>query len=246
MRRWPCWPGPYSRLLTGDFGRPQMFSPRRRSILYFADSRLLIAFPFKMMHPEPRVPGEGNAPSSGLRFRGPDRVLHARFAEGPTGHVINARLREKRYPDRSLAPRQQKIAPDIPARRWRLEDRTGDAVKRDWPMRRGAFEPFTATTSCSGKPLRLVSKRTPRAAFRSSNRTFPWRRPSTSLFLVSPRLTERAAPPLSVGLSMSLALARSLSCCRKRRRAKPVPGLQRIELVYIAIAQLWNNSKAGV
>ena len=51
LRRWPCWPGPYSRLLTGDFGRPQIFSPRRRSILYFADSRLLIAFPFQKITP---------------------------------------------------------------------------------------------------------------------------------------------------------------------------------------------------
>ena len=46
-----------------------VFSPRRRSILYFADLRLLIAFPFKKIHPEPHVPSEGNAPSSGLRFR---------------------------------------------------------------------------------------------------------------------------------------------------------------------------------
>ena len=41
LRRWPCWPGPYSRLFTGDFGRPQMFSPMRRSILYFALVRLV-------------------------------------------------------------------------------------------------------------------------------------------------------------------------------------------------------------
>src|SRR5690606_8873981 len=45
------------------------FSPIRRSSLYFADSRLLIAFPFKTLHPEPEVPNEGNAPSSGLLFR---------------------------------------------------------------------------------------------------------------------------------------------------------------------------------
>ncbi len=69
LRRWPCWPGPYSRLLTGDFGRPQMFSPRRRSILYFADSRLLIAFPFKTIHRNLMFRVKGNAPSSGLRFR---------------------------------------------------------------------------------------------------------------------------------------------------------------------------------
>src|SRR5262249_484040 len=38
-----CWPGPYSRLLIGDFGRPQMFWPIRRSTLYFASWRLVIA-----------------------------------------------------------------------------------------------------------------------------------------------------------------------------------------------------------
>src|SRR6185312_10518229 len=42
LRRWPCWPGPYSRLLMGDFGRPQIFWPSRRSILYFASWRLVI------------------------------------------------------------------------------------------------------------------------------------------------------------------------------------------------------------
>src|SRR6201991_4347521 len=50
LRRWPCWPGPYSRRFTGDFGRPQIFSPIRRSILYLDDSRLLIAFPFIVLH----------------------------------------------------------------------------------------------------------------------------------------------------------------------------------------------------
>src|SRR4029077_11120538 len=43
LRRWPCWPGPYSRLFTGLFGRPQIFWPIRRSILYFASLRLVIA-----------------------------------------------------------------------------------------------------------------------------------------------------------------------------------------------------------
>src|SRR5581483_3257079 len=42
LRRWPCWPGPYSRRLTGLLGRPQMFSPIRRSILYFDSMRLVI------------------------------------------------------------------------------------------------------------------------------------------------------------------------------------------------------------
>src|SRR3954462_1961131 len=36
LRRWPCWPGPYSRRLTGLLGRPKTFSPMRRSSLYLA------------------------------------------------------------------------------------------------------------------------------------------------------------------------------------------------------------------
>src|SRR6185295_10269470 len=43
LRRWPCWPGPYSRRFTGLFGRPQIFWPIRRSILYFASLRFVIA-----------------------------------------------------------------------------------------------------------------------------------------------------------------------------------------------------------
>src|SRR4029077_9423879 len=46
LRRWPCWPGPYSRLFTGLFGRPQIFWPIRRSILYFASLRFVIASSF--------------------------------------------------------------------------------------------------------------------------------------------------------------------------------------------------------
>ena len=113
MRRWPCWPGPYSRLLTGDFGRPQMFSPRRRSILYFADSRLLIAFPFKTIHPEPHAPGEGNAPSSGLRFR------------GLTGFPTHALRKNPRDTSNET--------PGISARRWRLPSGTGVSCQPKGP-----------------------------------------------------------------------------------------------------------------
>src|ERR1700761_9694376 len=48
LRRWPCCPGPYSRLLTGLFGRPQIFWPIRRSILYFASLRFVIASSLKL------------------------------------------------------------------------------------------------------------------------------------------------------------------------------------------------------
>src|SRR4051812_47150433 len=44
LRRWPCWPGPYSRRLTGLLGRPKTFSPMRRSSLYLALLRLLICY----------------------------------------------------------------------------------------------------------------------------------------------------------------------------------------------------------
>src|SRR5690348_15276563 len=48
LRRWPCWPGPYSRLLIGDFGRPHRLTPRRRLILYLLSTRLVIcALPFR-------------------------------------------------------------------------------------------------------------------------------------------------------------------------------------------------------
>src|SRR6185312_7709873 len=51
LRRWPCWPGPYSRRLTGLLGRPKTFSPMRRSSLYLALVRfvtLLLQFAFQM------------------------------------------------------------------------------------------------------------------------------------------------------------------------------------------------------
>src|SRR4051812_2767444 len=54
LRRWPCWPGPYSRRLTGLLGRPKTFSPIRRSSLYLALERFdmsLLQFAF------PKFPG---------------------------------------------------------------------------------------------------------------------------------------------------------------------------------------------
>src|SRR5262249_50662189 len=40
-RRWPCWPGPYSRSLNGLLGRPHRFTWRRRSILYLDSARFV-------------------------------------------------------------------------------------------------------------------------------------------------------------------------------------------------------------
>src|SRR3978361_1922925 len=57
LRRWPCWPGPYSRLLTGLLGRPKTFSPMRRSSLYLALLRLLMFGPICL-----RFQGPGTAP----------------------------------------------------------------------------------------------------------------------------------------------------------------------------------------
>src|SRR6476660_7892183 len=49
LRRWPCWPGPYSRRLTGPLGRPKTFSPMRRSSLYLALVRFDIRrFPIRV------------------------------------------------------------------------------------------------------------------------------------------------------------------------------------------------------
>src|SRR4029078_10144470 len=52
LRRWPCWPGPYSRRLTGLLGRPKTFSPMRRSSLYLALVRfvtVVLQFAFRYM-----------------------------------------------------------------------------------------------------------------------------------------------------------------------------------------------------
>src|ERR1700709_1510209 len=56
LRRWPCWPGPYSRRFTGLFGRPQIFWPIRRSILYFASLRFVIASSIGFQVEETRPP----------------------------------------------------------------------------------------------------------------------------------------------------------------------------------------------
>ncbi|TRD01862.1 hypothetical protein FJV76_20940 [Mesorhizobium sp. WSM4303] len=54
---------------------------------------MLIAFPFKTNHPEPHGPGEGNAPSSGLRFR--DLTGSSTQCDGkPTGHVSLDKTKE--------------------------------------------------------------------------------------------------------------------------------------------------------
>src|SRR3954467_14827330 len=55
LRRWPCWPGPYSRRLTGLLGRPKTFSPMRRSSLYLALVRFVTGrSPIRVLsRPEP-------------------------------------------------------------------------------------------------------------------------------------------------------------------------------------------------
>src|SRR6478672_5045151 len=71
LRRWPCWPGPYSRLLIGDFGRPQRFTPSRRLILYLLSARLVmlrVAFRVALVAPV------GHAPRGGRRPRRPVHV----------------------------------------------------------------------------------------------------------------------------------------------------------------------------
>src|SRR4029077_729768 len=77
LRRWPCWPGPYSRLFTGLFGRPQIFWPIRRSILYFASLRLVIASSFRIWFEETRPPVHRVGP-------GADRSNPQSLERGPT------------------------------------------------------------------------------------------------------------------------------------------------------------------
>ena len=84
MRRWPCWPGPYSRRFTGLFGRPQMFSPIRRSILYFASMRLVIAsswFDWLVRKRALLCPGEAPEPTG----RVPKRQASTTGRETPRG-----------------------------------------------------------------------------------------------------------------------------------------------------------------
>src|SRR4030095_16884678 len=83
LRRWPCWPGPYSRRLTGLLGRPKTFSPMRRSSLYLALERFdMISLQFAF-YIRPGTAPHGLAPcaitaSPGMR----DQLRAARLAEG--------------------------------------------------------------------------------------------------------------------------------------------------------------------
>src|SRR3954447_2101333 len=73
LRRWPCWPGPYSRLLTGLLGRPKTFSPMRRSSLYLALLRLLMFGPICLVLrvPEPHRPRQSRTRPPLHRGAGP-------------------------------------------------------------------------------------------------------------------------------------------------------------------------------
>src|SRR4029079_17484743 len=77
LRRWPCWPGPYSRRFTGLLGRPQIFWPIRRSILYFASLRFVIASSISLEFEETRPPVRREFPGadrSASKARGGPRV----------------------------------------------------------------------------------------------------------------------------------------------------------------------------
>src|SRR4029079_12465223 len=69
LRRWPCWPGPYSRRFTGLLGRPQIFWPIRRSILYFASLRLVIASSDGLRFEETRPPVRRELPGADRSIR---------------------------------------------------------------------------------------------------------------------------------------------------------------------------------
>src|SRR3954447_14622206 len=82
LRRWPCWPGPYSRRLTGLLGRPKTFSPMRRSSLYLALVRfdtVLLQFAFQMRPGPHHWTFESNAITASPGMR--DQLRVARLAE---------------------------------------------------------------------------------------------------------------------------------------------------------------------
>src|SRR5499426_220945 len=74
LRRWPCWPGPYSRLLIGLLARPHRFTLRRRSILYFDSCRLDMSDPLivSMSCPDSSKPTgmDGAVDDAATRFLG--------------------------------------------------------------------------------------------------------------------------------------------------------------------------------
>src|SRR6185437_6906053 len=99
LRRWPCWPGPYSRLLKGLLGRPQMFSPIRRSILYFASARFVIAIPLIQVQRGTRPPlrlkqrRQASKPSKVLRPRvtSNDKRAPVKPESAPDGLLLEER-----------------------------------------------------------------------------------------------------------------------------------------------------------
>src|ERR1043165_8694468 len=80
FRRWPCWPGPYSRRFTGLFGRPKTFSPMRRSSLYLALVRFVIVQSFNcvVVVPGPRCDLLKDSEGQDHRFTGVRGQLRTR------------------------------------------------------------------------------------------------------------------------------------------------------------------------
>src|ERR1044072_5910535 len=73
VRRWPCWPGPYSRRLTGLFGRPKTFSPIRRSSLYLELLRfdmIILQLRFPILRSRSADPPGGGRATASPEVRG--------------------------------------------------------------------------------------------------------------------------------------------------------------------------------
>ena len=100
LRRWPCWPGPYSRSLTGLLGRPQRLTPKRRSILCFALRRLPMIYPFSLLA---MLLLSRNACS--MSRAGPDAIGKARVSREVKGASTHNRPGQCRSRRRSHASR---------------------------------------------------------------------------------------------------------------------------------------------
>src|SRR3954447_19867156 len=98
LRRWPCWPGPYSRRLTGLLGRPKTFSPMRRSSLYLALVRLVTSISPICLFIDVRTAPRGLLPraiAASPDVRDQLRTAHL-GGEGPMVKVSRARVPDRR------------------------------------------------------------------------------------------------------------------------------------------------------
>ena len=201
LRRWPCWPGPYSRLLTGLFGRPQMFSPMRRSILCFASIALRHRVPLACSRGEERAlllpgnPGRQTAPAfAGSRVRQNARAaLKAR---------ANAAVDSRRVTAASESTRERQRARLRFGRAASVECRgAGRRARRGAPASR---PPPSVNTATASSPRSGTGRRLARSAGRPAAR--------------SPAPGRARSPARARGARKRVAAAADSACRRARRR----------------------------